>query len=187
LRRRADNIDDELEHRIAEPVDRFAERPADHRDIARDSPHGQEDRSHGRTVEQRKKFRISHQGQCGIDIRICRYVMGWIERIRVAGQRLDDERHRIGARQRLPIETRRDLGLGLRRAERADDEHRRDDHSQPWERFHVVCVDSHGISLLFEWISLQQAEGDFQIKWWVGNVQGLGSAIISWGGTNWRL
>ena len=52
---------------------------------------------------------------------------------------LEDEGHRIGTRQRLPVEVRRTLGLGRRRTGRADGEHR-DDHLQPCTRFHLAFV-----------------------------------------------
>jgi len=64
----AEDIDVELEHRVAEPVGRLIERPAGHRDIARDPPHGQEDRRHGRAIEQGEGARITRQSQCGFEV-----------------------------------------------------------------------------------------------------------------------
>ena len=68
LRRRAEEIDVELEHRVAEAVGRLVERLAGHGDIARDSPHGQDDRRHRRAIEQGKCARITREGHCGIEV-----------------------------------------------------------------------------------------------------------------------
>jgi hypothetical protein len=51
----------------------------------------------------------------------------------------------------------------------------------------MAFVNFHGILILFECIFLQQAAGNNQVKLAIDNVQGLGSAIISSGGTNCRL
>jgi len=91
-------------HRVAEPAGRLVERPAGHRDVARDSPHGQDNRSHGRAIEQRKGARITRQGQRSVEVRSWRHGMSSVERVRVAAYGVDDERHRIRIRQSLPVE-----------------------------------------------------------------------------------
>ena len=95
LRRRAEEVDVELEHRVAEPLGRLAGRLAGRGDLARDPPHGQDDRRHGRAVEQGEGVRIPRQGQGGVEVRSRRHGMGGIERVRVAAHRLEDERHRV--------------------------------------------------------------------------------------------
>ena len=95
LCRRADEIDAEFEHRIAESAGRLVERPASHGHVARDSPHRHDDCSNGGAVQQREGVRVTDQGHGRVEIRAGRHGMGRVERIGVAAHRIDDDRHRI--------------------------------------------------------------------------------------------
>jgi len=96
LRRRTEDVDVELEHRVAETAGRLVERPASRGNIARDAPHGEEDRRHGRAIGQGKSMHIARQGHVGGEVCFGAHGMSGIERIGVATDRLVDERHGIG-------------------------------------------------------------------------------------------
>ena len=58
-------------------------------------------------------------------------LLGRIEGVGVAGERIEDERHPVPALEVLQVEAPGNLGQDLRRSERARDEQRRGDDARP--------------------------------------------------------
>ena len=170
LGRRADQVDGEFEHRIAESARRLVDRPAGHGHVAGNTPHLQDHRRHGGAIEQLEGMGIARQGHAGVELRPGRHGMGGIERIGIAADRVEDDRHRIPVGQALQVEARRHLGLRFRQAENADDRQECAEQARP------LCLvhDS----------SLKKSSDPADSR--PGIAHCFGSATMSAGGTNCR-
>ena len=99
----------------------------------------------GRAASQGERARVAGQGQRGVHVRPRAHLVGGVERVRVAAERIDDERDGVRPRQGLPVEARGHLGRRHRRAERAQGDGRRQGERPPRDPSHRTVLVVHDL------------------------------------------